>query len=178
MAENTNLEFAIRILRTMTDYKKIVFGRRRLVPLEFSEFSDYVMTVEWLWSEVDFCRWAWNTLQGAGVIVESECHTFIAVKRFRELDKAVQKREEKKQETKKEPVFDNLERTDLKDFKEKSKVVIGILSKYGRQGASFAKLYRLGWEKKKISRGDMKAILGILMGRGVIRCEDDMYYLI
>ena len=71
-----------------------------------------------------------------------------------------------------------LERTDLKDFKEKSKVVIGILSKYGRQGASFAKLYRLGWEKKKISRGDMKAILGILMGRGVIRCEDDMYYLI
>ena len=177
MAENTNLELAIKIVGSMLEYKKIELGRRRLVPMEFSDLSDFAITVEWLWSDIDFSRWAWNTLQGAGVIVESECHTFIAVKRFRELQKEVQKRDQKKQESKKEPVFDGLSRTDLKDFKEKSEVVIGILKKYGRQGASFNRLFRLGLEKK-ISKGDMKAILSILIGKGVIRCAEDMYYLV
>ena len=177
MAENTNLELAIKIVGSMIEYKKIELGRRRLVPMEFSDLSDFAITVEWLWSDIDFSRWAWNTLQGAGIIVESECHTFLAVKRFRELQKEVQKRDQKKQEPKEKEVFDVLTRSDLKDIDVKAKAVIGILSKYGRQGASFNRLFRLGLEKK-ISKGDMKAILGMLVGKGVIRCEDDMYYLI
>lgn len=54
--------------------------------------------------------------------------------------------------------FNALGSTDLEDIDEKTDIVLGILSQFGKWGASFNRLFRLCL-REKIPKGDLIVIL-------------------